>query len=100
MTTTEIKPPTGEGGGAYEQACHLKERARGFSALIGTAAEYGVSFDPSELEGVARLAEDIAVHAANVCETIRLEDLKRAVESGDVGAHALDALRAEPRGSR
>ncbi len=58
---------------SYEQALALKERTKGFAALIGALSEYRISVDESEMEGIARLALDISESAERLFQRIRAE---------------------------
>lgn len=75
---------------AYELALYLKQRARGFAALMERAFEHGAGFDYAENVGLARLALDIADDAAEVWKAVRREGLEQAVKDGRMPAAYLE----------
>ena len=58
----------------YELALALRERSRGFAALLQATFEHGCAFDYEEMRGVARLACDLADSANEAFNRVRNED--------------------------
>ena len=80
QTTNTEKTPNDDGeygvGGAYDLAFHMKDRCRGFAYLLENTAEHVGFIDGKDVEGIARLAKDIAEKAVELYERVRLEGIE------------------------
>jgi hypothetical protein len=82
-TNTEETPNDDEEygvGGAYDLAFHMEDRCRGFAYLLENTAEHVGFIDGKDVEGIARLAKDIAEKAVELFDRVRLEGME-AIEA-------------------
>jgi hypothetical protein len=81
QTTITQEAPTGDedgDGGAYDLALFMKQRCAGFAYLLKNTSEHVGFIETKDVDGIARLAEDISEKADELYECVRAEGQEAA----------------------
>ena len=78
QTTITQETPTGDEdeGGAYDLALFMKQRCAGFAYLLENTSEHVGFIETKDVDGIARLAKDIAEKADELYESVRAQRLE------------------------